>query len=135
MDQLQLLALIVTILAALLTIIAYLTGFGGWVIRKLHRLFKPEYEYCFTIAQKDRGTFFGYFLVVTAEGTRLPYREERYSILRDISFGVDPKPEVGQHMDAFNRLVKKLEDDGWRFVDLPDLTVWYRRRFRRPTKR
>jgi hypothetical protein len=137
MEFLSNLNVIVGSVAAILYIFAGIIGVVLW-IRARRRLKPPEgktekaveYEYCTISCYKERGALHGYFFAKTDDNHAWPYLEA-YDVTRNLIPTVKPSRRVKQHVEALQRLMQRLESDGWVYFGDPDPNIWYGHRYRR----
>jgi hypothetical protein len=89
-----------------------------------------EYEYCTISAYKERIALSGYFYPITDDKHSWPHREP-YDVTKTWRLTVKPNRRTRQHVEAVQRLMSRLQAEGWEFIGQPDPDIWYGYRFRR----
>ncbi len=129
---------IISVLVPVAAGIAALLGWKG-IIPSAQDLWrritkKPaQYQYCTITYYKEHASTTGNLTAITDNQERL-YHQVPYSVFGIFRLGVEPDSRVKQNMEALMRLVDRLKADGWVFIGLRDVNVWYSYRFRRPVR-
>jgi hypothetical protein len=129
---------VIEIIAAAVTVLGGGAGFFKWGLPQARKWLgknkNPQYEYCNISCKKEAFSLRGYYCAIKDDGTILSV-QEKYDVLRDINpFSVAPNNEVQQHVDAYQRMMGRLQEEGWEYVGQYDLYNWYSARFRRQLK-